>query len=82
MGKITMRAAFYDRQGEARDVLRVSEIPTPEPGPDEVRVRIYVSGINPTDIKARTGFSTPMAFPRIIPHQDGAGIIDAVGNGV
>lgn len=82
MGKITMRAAFYDRQGEARDVLHVSEIPTPEPGPDEVRVRIHVSGINPTDIKARTGFSTPMAFPRIIPHQDGAGIIDAVGNGV
>jgi NADPH2:quinone reductase len=77
-----MKAAYYDRQGEAGDVLTVGEVPTPEPGPGEVRVRIHVSGINPTDIKARTGFSAPLAFPRIIPHQDGAGIIDAIGDGV
>jgi NADPH:quinone reductase len=77
-----MRAAYYNRQGEARDVLAVGEVSTPQPGPGEVRVRIHVSGVNPTDIKARTGFSATMAFPRIIPHQDGAGIIDAVGDGV
>ncbi|EDT02404.1 NADPH:quinone reductase [Burkholderia ambifaria] len=74
-----MKAAFYERQGAARDVLIVGELPMPEPGPDEVRVRIHVSGLNPTDVKARTGFSAPMPYPHVIPHQDGAGVIDAVG---
>ncbi|MCW8128083.1 NADPH:quinone reductase [Microbulbifer halophilus] len=77
-----MKAVYYERQGEARDVLVLGEIPVSEPGPGEVRVRVYVSGLNPTDIKARTGFSSSMAFPRIIPHQDGAGVIDAVGEQV
>ncbi|MGH7002341.1 MAG: NADPH:quinone reductase [Alphaproteobacteria bacterium] len=55
----------------------------PVPGPGEVRVRIHVSGINPTDAKRRTGFGgMPMDFPRVVPHQDGAGVIDAVGAGV
>jgi NADPH:quinone reductase-like Zn-dependent oxidoreductase len=75
-----MRAAYYDRQGPADEVLCVAELPTPQPGPGEVRVRMHMSGLNPTDLKARTGFSAPMPFPRIIPHQDGAGVIDAVGD--
>ena len=77
-----MRAAFYERQGNAGDVLVVADVPTPQPALGEVRVRIYVSGLNPSDIKARSGFSVPMPFPKIIPHQDGAGVIDAVGEGV
>jgi len=77
-----VKAAFYERQGDASDVLTVGDVPTPDPAPGEVRVRIYVSGLNPTDTKARSGFSGPMAFPKIVPHQDGAGVIDAVGDGV
>ncbi len=77
-----MKAALYEATGPARDVLKVSEIARPEPGPGEVRVRVAVSGINPTDVKARSG-----AVPRPIdgfqiPDQDGAGVIDAVGPGV
>lgn len=77
-----MRAAYYERQGQARDVLVIGEVTTPLPAPGQVLVRIYVSGLNPTDVKARTGFSSGMAFARIIPHQDGAGIIESVGLGV
>ncbi|WP_111494244.1 NADPH:quinone reductase [Marinobacter bohaiensis] len=77
-----MKAAYYEAQGNARDVLVVGESSMPEPGPNEVRIRVHVSGINPTDVKARTGFSAGMPYPRIIPHQDGAGVIDAIGEGV
>ena len=78
-----MLAALYDRQGPARDVLRLEEVPTPQPGPGEVRVRIHCSGVNPSDVKSRGGtIRRPVAFPRIIPHSDGAGDIDAVGPGV
>jgi len=78
-----MKAAYYDRQGPAREVLVVGELPDPEPGPGQVRVRIHVSGLNPSDIKGRSGFAgAPMRFPRIVPHQDGAGVIDRVGAGV
>ena len=78
-----MLAAFYERQGAARDVLRVEEVPTPEPQAGEVRVRLRASGVNPSDVKSRSGSNRrPMAFPRIIPHSDGAGEIDAVGPGV
>jgi NADPH2:quinone reductase len=76
-----MRAAWYEKNGPAADVLRVGEMPTPEPGPGEVRIRVVVSGLNPTDVKARAG-SRPMGFPRVVPHQDGAGVIDRVGPGV
>jgi NADPH:quinone reductase len=76
-------AAWYDRQGPAAEVLQVGELPTPEPGPGEVRVRVSLSGINPGDTKKRSGWQgSPMSFPRIIPHSDGAGVIDAVGSGV
>src|SRR2546426_8901685 len=56
-------------------------MPIPEPGPGEVRVRVVASGLNPTDVKSRGG-SRPMGFPRVVPHQDGAGVIDKVGRGV
>src|SRR5262245_9518479 len=79
-----MRAAWYERKGAAREVLQVGELPIPDPGPGEVRVHVVVSGINPSDTKGRAGWrgQTDMPFPRIIPHQDGAGVIDAVGAGV
>ena len=76
-----MRAAWYEKHGAAADVLRLGEMPIPEPGPGEVRVRVVTSGLNPTDVKARAG-SRPLGFPRVVPHQDGAGVIDKVGRGV
>ncbi len=75
-----MRAAWYERNGEARNVLTVGDLPLPEPGPGEVRVRLAASGVNPSDVKSRRG--RPLAFPRIVPHSDGAGVIEAVGAGV
>lgn len=78
-----MRAAFYERTGPARDVLQLSDLPDPSPAPGEVRVRLQWSGINPSDMKSRAGLRTAvLPFPRIIPHSDGMGIIDAVGSGV
>lgn len=77
-----MRAAYYERNGSARDVLRVDDVETPEPGPGEVRVRLHVSGVNPSDVKNRAGLTRKIAFPRVIPHSDGAGEIDRVGTGV
>jgi NADPH:quinone reductase len=76
-----MRAAWYERNGPAREVLVVGTLPDPEPGHGEVRVRIAASGVNPSDWKTRSG-SRPMAGPRVIPHSDGAGTIDRVGPGV
>lgn len=78
-----MRAVFYTEQGSARDVLRVGDLPTPEPGPGEVRIRLRTSGVNPSDWKSRRGGGgRVMSAPLIIPHSDGAGEIDAVGAGV
>jgi NADPH:quinone reductase len=75
-----MRAAFYERTGDAGDVLQCGELPDPEARPGEVRVRLHRSGINPSDVKQRAGRGVAtMPFPRIIPHSDGAGVIDAVG---
>jgi NADPH2:quinone reductase len=77
-----MRAAYYEKNGAARDVLRVAEVDTPQPGPGEVRVKLKTSGVNPSDVKAREGRTRKLSFPRVIPHSDGAGEIDAVGDGV
>src|SRR5215218_5627199 len=77
-----MRAAIYTRTGPARDVLSVIDIPTPEPRRGEVRVKLAWSGVNPSDVKSRNGRIRPMGYPRIIPHSDGAGVIDAVGEEV
>ncbi|MDQ2812851.1 MAG: NADPH:quinone reductase [Actinomycetota bacterium] len=78
-----MRAAWYERRGRPRDVLVVGEMPDPVPGPGEVRIAIAVSGLSPGDVKKRAGWQgSPMSYPRVIPHSDGAGTIDAVGSGV
>jgi len=78
-----MRAVWYERKGPAREVLVVGEMPTPAPGPGEVLVRVHASAVNPTDTKGRGGLrSKDMPYPRIVPHQDGAGVIEDVGPGV
>ena len=75
-----MFASWYDRQGPAAEALQVGELPDPRPGPGEVRVRVNVSGVNPGDTKKRRGWlGSTMPFPRVIPHSDAAGVIDAVG---
>jgi NADPH2:quinone reductase len=76
-----MKAAWYEKQGVAEEVLRVGEMRDPLPGPGEVRIRVAVSGINPGDVKKRgDAFGVGTPFPRVIPHSDGAGTIDAVGD--
>lgn len=75
-----MRATWYAKNGEAREVLVVGELPTPTPAAGEVRVRLATSGVNPSDVKARS--ARPLGGERIVPHSDGAGVIDAVGEGV
>lgn len=77
-----MRAAWYERNGPARDVLQVGEMDVPALGPGEVLIRLAWSGVNPSDVKSRSGATRPMAFSRVIPHSDGAGVIEAAGPGV
>ncbi|HXT46790.1 MAG TPA: NADPH:quinone reductase [Pseudonocardiaceae bacterium] len=78
-----MRAAVYHRVGPAREVLELRDLPEPEPGCGEVRVRLAFSAVNPTDWRARAGFlGNVLPFPMQIPGQDGAGVIDAVGPNV
>ncbi len=78
-----MRAAWYEKQGPAREVLVVGEMSDPRPAAGEVRIRIAASGINPGDIKKRQdSFGLGMPYPRVIPHSDGAGRVDQVGEGV
>lgn len=78
-----MKAAYYEKQGPAAEVLRVGELPTPHPGPGEVRVKVRCSGVNPSDWKTRKGGGNrKLIAPSIVPHSDGAGVIDAVGEGV
>jgi NADPH2:quinone reductase len=76
-----MRAAWYEKNGPAAEVMTYGELPDPEPGPGEVRVRLYASAVNPSDVKARAG-SRPIRWARLIPNSDGAGVIDKVGAGV
>ena len=78
-----MRAVWYEKLGPAREVLKIGERETPALGPGEVRVSIHSSGINPSDVKRRAGWGgLTMRLPFVIPHMDGAGVIDAVGEGV
>jgi NADPH:quinone reductase len=77
-----MRAALYDRTGPAGDVLRIEELDPPEPGPGQVRVRVRLSGVNPTDWKSRSGATARPIIGFQIPHHDGAGVIDQVGDRV
>src|SRR5687767_10779027 len=79
-----MKAAFYERKGPAREVLVIGDVADPVPGEGEVLVEMRASGVNPSDTKGRAGArgNTAMPYPRIVPHQDGAGVIAAVGPGV
>lgn len=78
-----MRAACYEQTGPAAEVLRVLESPDPVPAAGEVRVKLAWSGVNPSDVKSRAGLrSKALPFTRIVPHSDGMGVIDAVGEGV
>lgn len=76
-----MRAVWYDRQGPASDVIVTGDLPTPEPGIGEVRVKLEASGVNPSDTYRRRG-AVPKEYDRVIPNSDGAGVIDKVGFGV
>lgn len=79
----TMRAAWFDRFGPAKDVLTVGEIDRPDAGPGEVLVRLRSSGVNPSDVKKRAGsFPDLLDAGPVIPNSDGAGVIEAVGEGV
>jgi len=78
-----LKAAWYEKQGPASQVLTLGEMPDPHAGPGEVRIRIAASGINPGDIKKRQDtFGSGMAYPRVIPHSDGAGHVDEIGSNV
>jgi NADPH2:quinone reductase len=74
-----MRAAWYDRQGPANDVLVCGELETPEPGNYEVRVKLAAAGVNPSDTYRRRGPLPAMEYPRVITCSDGAGVVDRVG---
>ena len=75
-----MKAVWYESNGPADEVLVYGDMADPAPAAGEVLVRLHASGVNPSDVKARAG-SRPMGFPRVIPHSDGAGIVEAVGAG-
>lgn len=75
-----MKAAWYTQNGEAQNVMQVGELPTPTPQAGEVLVRLLTSGVNPSDVKSRR--ARPVSDPLIVPHSDGAGMIEAVGAGV
>ena len=77
-----MKAVWYSAQGDAAKVLRFGEQPTPEPQPGEMRVRLAASAANPADCNRRRGNGYAMEFPLVIPNSDGAGVVDAVGDGV
>ena len=80
---MTMKAAWYETQGTARDVLVVGTMDDPQPQRGEVRIRIAASGVNPGDVKKRNdAFGYGMAYRRVVPQSDGAGTIDAVGDDV
>ena len=78
-----MRAAWYEKQGPPNESLVVGDMPEPVPPAGELRIRIAVSGVNPGDVKKRQDtFGVGMPYPRVVPHSDGAGVIDQVGDGV
>jgi len=78
-----MKATWYEKQGAARNVLVVGNMDDPRPRTGEVRIRIAFSGVNPGDVKKREDtFGLGMAYPRVIPHSDGSGTVDVVGEGV
>src|SRR5438477_6597921 len=77
-----VKAVWYERTGAAGEVLTFGEMPTPQAGPGEVRIRLHASGVNPADVGRRAGSYRTLEFPRVIPNSDGAGIVDQIGEGV
>jgi NADPH:quinone reductase len=77
-----MKAAWYVKNGSARDVMQLGELDKPVASPGHVLVRVHAIGVNPADSKARSSIPLPAGVERIVPHQDGAGIIEEVGEGV
>jgi NADPH2:quinone reductase len=78
-----MKAAWFEKQGPAADVLIVGDMDDPQPRAGEVRIRVAFSGVNPGDVKKREdAFGLGMPYPRVIPHSDGSGTVDKVGEGV
>jgi len=78
-----MRAVWYERTGPAREVLNIGELDSTAPAPDEVKVRVHWAGVNPSDVKRRSGWNNQrMAFPRVVPQMDGSGVIVEVGKNV
>ena len=77
-----MKAAYYESIGPAAEVIRVGERPTPQPAAGEVRIRVHTSGVNPSDVKSRAGSRGALTYPYVIPHSDGAGVIESVGSTV
>ena len=77
-----MLAAVYDKPGDASTVLSARYVKRPEVGAGQVRVRLAFSGINPTDVKIRSGRTPRPIADFQVPHMDGSGTIDAVGPGV
>jgi NADPH:quinone reductase-like Zn-dependent oxidoreductase len=74
-----MKAAWYEKQGAARDVLVVGNMDDPQPDAGEVRIRIAFSGVNPGDVKKREdAFGVGMPYPRVIPHGDGSGTFSSL----
>ena len=82
MGEQNMRAVWHSNFGPATEVFEIGEYETPEAAEGQVLVRVHASGINPLDVKGRDGGRWPMRGDRMIPHFDGAGVIEAVGAGV
>ncbi|THD83327.1 MAG: NADPH:quinone reductase [Phenylobacterium sp.] len=77
-----MKAIWYDRTGPAREVFQFGDLPDPEPGRGQALIRVRASGVNPADTYLRAGANAPMAYPRVIPNSDGAGVVEALGPGV
>ncbi len=78
-----MRAAWFEAFGQASEVLQIGELDTPSPGAGEVLIRMHSSGINPSDVKKRVGsFPDLLGDGFVIPNSDGAGVIEAVGEGI
>jgi NADPH2:quinone reductase len=78
-----MKASWYEQQGPAREVLEVGRMDDLEPAAGEIRIRVVMSGVHPGDVKKRANtFATGLRFPRVVPHSDGAGWVDEVGEGV
>ena len=78
-----MQAAWFDKFGPANDVLTLGEIAKPQAAAGEVLIRMKTTGVNPSDVKKRAGaFLDLLDGGSVVPHSDGAGVIESVGEGV